>query len=140
MLLRVGVIAMSFSIMLALMLIAILAILDNSEEIVATEAAVASPEPTTEQAYQDLRDKMLDLPSSEPIQPSEHQQEPKPVSQSESVSEPESAAASGPEPEPGSGAQSDSEQEQDSLPLAGSDWPLPSAAEIKQASQPRHYD
>ncbi len=63
MLLRIGGIAMSFSVTRALVVVAVVTLQDKHEEVMATEAAAAKPELTTEQAYQDPRDKMLDLPS-----------------------------------------------------------------------------
>ena len=95
MLLRYGVIAMSFSVVVTLVLVAILVIRDRPEEVVTTESAAASPEPTTEQVYQDPRDKMLDLPSPEPEPRSEQPEsafEPEP--ESESVSQPDPAPES----------------------------------------------
>jgi sortase A len=133
MLLRIGVISMSFAVVLALALVAALTFRDKPEEVVATEPAASSPEPTTEQVYQDPRDKMLDLPDPEP-EPA--QPEPSPESESESASGQNPAPA----PESASGPQPGSGPEQDALPLAGSDWPMPDSAEIEAANGPRRYD
>lgn len=142
MLLRVGMIAISFSVMLALVLVAVLTLRDGPEEVVAAEPVTASPESTTGQEYKDPRDNMLNLPSSE-SEPLSAQSEPS--SKSEPDPDPEPAeSANGrkpaPEPEPASRAQPESEQEQNALPLAGADWPIPSNDEIERASKPRHYD
>lgn len=149
MLLRIGVIAISFSVMLVLVLVAVLTFRDSPEEVAAAQPVAASPEPTTKQVYQDPRDKMLDIPSpgSKPAQA-------EPVSSQEPASKPEMESIQPPEPAPdteinkkpapssetASVAQPEVEQKQDALPLAGSDWPVPNGGEIARASQPRHYD
>lgn len=151
MLLRIGVISMSFAVLLALALGAVLTLRNNSEEVVATESAAASPEATTEQAYQDPRDKMLDLPSpepeAEPVQPSEPQ--PEPVSEPEPVSKPNPEPVSQPDPEPISQSKPTPEPEpapevksrqQGSLPVFEQDWPTPKKGEISAANKPRSYD
>lgn len=136
MLLRYGVIAMSFSVVLALVVVAILTLRDGSEEVVAAEAAASSPEPTTEQTYQDPRDKMLDLPDPEPkSEPSPVS--PEPVAQSEPQSNPvpRSEPESTPEPEPQTAT-----EPQGSLPVVEEDWPVPDSGEIEATNQPRRYD
>ena len=141
MLLKYGVISMSVAVFLVLALFAILTLRDRPEEVVATESAAASPEPTTEQSYQDPRDKMLDLPSPEteteakPVKPSEPQPEPA------SKPEPEPVSKPGPAPEPQSEPETKSEPgQQGSLPSIQGDWPKPSKEEISAANKPRSYD
>ncbi len=147
MLLRVGVIAISFSVMLALVLAAILTLRDRPEE-VAAEPAAASPGSTTGQEYRDPRDLMLDLPSPEvePDPQPEPEPEPEPVSepepdQPEPVSKPQ--PVSEPEPVPVSKSEPAPEpkpEPQSSLPVAEEDWPVPDSDEIEAANKPRSYD
>lgn len=143
MLLRYGVISMSFAVVVALVLVAVLTLRNNSEEVVATESAAANPEPTTEQAYQDPRDKMLDLPDSEPeAEPAQAPEpQPEPVPQPEPASKPGSVAQPEPAPEPRSEPEPKPEpRRQDSSPVLQGDWPTPSKEEISAANKPRSYD
>ena len=139
MLLRIGVIAMSFSVMLALMVAVIVSLRDKPEEVAAAAEPVASESEPKSGPEPDPRDKMLDLPTPE----SEPQTErPKQASGQEAApsSVPDSGSASEPA-SPASRAQpAEVAQEQNSLPLASADWPVPSGNEIEQASKPRHYD
>lgn len=123
MLLRVGVIAISFSIMLALAVVAILALRDGTEAVVVAEPVAASPEPTTGQEYKDPRDKMLDLPSPEV--------EPDPESEAEPEAEPASQSKLASDPKP---------RQRSSLPVVEEDWPVPDRGEIEAAEEPRKYD
>ena len=136
MLLKIGVISISFAVVVTLVLVAVLTFRNNSEEVVATESAAVNPEPTTEQTYKDPRDVMLDLPSPEPAQPSELQPEPvsqpdpKPVLKPEPVVQ--SEPAPGPETKP-------KPQPQSSSPVVQGDWPTPKKEEIAAANRPRSY-
>ncbi len=146
MLLRIGVIAMSFSVMLALMVAVIVSLRDKPEEVVAAEPVASEPGPKSG-PEPDPRDKMLDLPAPESGPQSE---QPKQASDPELTPETEAASGqnsarssvpdSGSTSEPASRIQpAEVAQEQNSLPLAGADWPVPSRNEIEQASKPRHY-
>ena len=146
MLLRIGVIAMSFSVVLALVLVAIVVFRDKPEEVVAAESAASSPQPKTDEEFPDPRDKMLDLPSPEP------RPAPQPKPQSETKSQSKSEPGPQPKPEPVSKSESapaapapetkhvPKPKPQSSLPEVKEDWPLPDSGELEAANEPRAYD
>lgn len=145
MLLKTGVISMSFVIVVALALAVVLTLRNNPEEVVAAESAASSPQRTTEESYKDPRDLMLDLPSpeteAEPAKPPEPQPEPASKPEPEPVSKPESAPEPKPAPEPQAEPETKSEpRRQGSLPAIQGNWPTPSKEEISAANNPRSYD
>ena len=136
MLLRIGVISMTVSLVLALGVAAVI-LLRGPEERTAAEPASAKSEtseprkstsgeiPSRENA--DLTTK----PEPEPVPERSAPPEPEPAPEPESAPQPEPEPAPQPEPEPAP---------QGSLPAAEEDWPEPESSEVEAASEPRHYN
>lgn len=127
MLLRVGVISMSFSLLLALVVAAVF-LLREPEEKAAAEPVAANSEPSEPLKYLDR-----EIPSREsadlPVKP-QPTPEPESVSQLEAApAAPAAPVAPAPEPRP-----------QDSLPVVEEAWPRPNAGEVEAASRPRRYN
>jgi sortase A len=152
MLLRVGVISMSLSLLLALVVAAVF-LLRGPEEKAAAEPAAAQSEPS-----KPLKSVDREIPSREsadlPVKPEPEpeptpepvpQPEPAPIPQPEPVSKAEPAPEPAPEPVP-EPAQTPNPrpvpqpQPQDSLPLAEEAWPKPDSSEIEEANKPRRYN
>ena len=148
MLLRVGVISMSFSLLLALVVAAVF-LLRGPEENAAVEPVAAEPEtseprksvdreiPSRESADLPVQPEPEPVPepSSEPASEPEPEpiREPEPVAQQEPVPAPEPASAPEPAPAP-------EPQPQNSLPVAEESWPRPEAGEVEAVNEPRRYD
>lgn len=142
MLLRVGVISMSFSLLLALVVAAVF-LLRAPEENAVVESVAAEPEaseprksvdreiPSRESA--DLPIKPEPEPAPKPVSESE----PEPIREPESVSQQEPAPAPEPTPEPASASEPRS---QNFLPAVEQAWPRPDAEEVEAANEPRRYD
>lgn len=129
MLLRIGVVSISFAVVLALATAAVVTFLrDEPEEVAAAEpvASESLPEP---EPMPDPRDRMLDLSSGESGNEPER-----------SGSTPEPASGQKAAPQTESEARPETGQVQGPLPVAGSDWPVPSDGEIERAGEPRRYD
>lgn len=114
MLLRVGVISLSFSLLLALVVAAVF-LLQRPEETAVTEPIAAKSESSEPRNYVDreipIRES-ADLPvESKPVRSSN----PEPVAP--------------PEPQP-----------QSSLPVVEEEWPLPDSSEVEAANRPRRYN
>ena len=146
MLLRVGVVSMSFSLLLAFVVAAGF-LLRGPEERATTEPVTAQPEPS-----KPLKSVDREIPSREsadlPVEPEpESGPTPEPATQPEPV--PRSRPAPAPEPEPASQSQATpapepnpapEPQSQNSLPLAEASWPKPDSSEIKEANELRRYN
>ena len=141
MLLRVGVISLSFSLLVALVVAAVFLLRGPEEkataEPVAAESETSEPRksvdreiPSRESA--DLPVKPKSEPALEPVA-EEPTPEPEPVSQQEAAPAPEPASAPEPAPAP-------EPQPQNSLPVAEEAWPRPDAGEVEAANEPRRYN
>ena len=117
MLLKAGVVVMTFALVFAAV-VAVVAFLD--EPMKRTIAAEPAAEPQVEPL---VRSYLPPKPQAEEVEPQrEPQREPEPQ---RAVSE----ARTKPEPQP-----------ETVLPIAGDDWPAPTAAQLAAANRPRHYD
>lgn len=122
MLLRVGVASISFSLLVALV-VAAMVLMRSPEEKAVTEPANTKPE-----SSEPLESLSREIPSRESADlPVEPDPEPTP----EPVPEPTPTPKPAPEPEP---------EPQDPLPLAEQAWPKPDAGEVEAASEPRRYN
>ena len=136
MLLRVGVVSMSFSLLLALVVAAVI-LLRGPEENASAESVAAKPEPS-----KPLKSVSREIPSREsaalPVQPEpEPEPAPEPTPQPQSAPEPVSRSEPGPAPEPDPEPEP---QPQSSLPVVEEDWPMPDSSEIEAVNRPRRYD
>lgn len=120
MLLRVGVISMSFSLLLALAVTAVF-LLRGPEERAAAEPATANSENSEPRKFVDR-----EIPSRESA---ELAVKPEP----EPTPKPGPAPQSAPQPEP-------APQSQNPLPLAEEAWPRPDNSEVEVANRARRYD
>ena len=119
MLLKAGVVMMTLALVFAAV-VAVVAFLD--EPMKRTIAAAPAADPSVEPL---VRSYLPPTPQAEEVEPQsepELQREPEPQ---QAVSE----ARTKPEPRP-----------EPVLPVAGDDWPMPTAAQISAANRPRHYD
>lgn len=142
MLLRVGVISMSFSLLLALVVAAVF-LLRGPEENAAAEPVAAKSE-----SSEPLKSVDREIPSREsadlPVK-SEPEPEPAPdpqpnleaTPQPQQQPRPEPEPAPKPEPEPASNPET---RPQSPLSAVAEDWPVPDRSEIETANQPRRYD
>ncbi|MGB3632584.1 MAG: sortase [Rubrobacteraceae bacterium] len=130
MLLRVGVISLSFSLLLALVVAAVILLRGPEEQATSEPVAVKS------ESSKPLKSVDREIPSREsadlPIKPEpepEPTPEPEPIPEPEPVAKPVSAPVPEPEPQP-----------QDSLPVAEEAWPKPDSSEVEEADKPRSYN
>ncbi len=126
MLLRVGVISLSFSLLLAFVVAAVF-LLRGLEENAATEPVATKSESSEPRSSVDR-----EIPSREsadlPVKP-EPEPTPEPAQIPEPLSQPDPAPEPVPEPQP-----------QDSLPVAEEAWPKPDSREVEVANEPRRYN
>ncbi|MDP8938907.1 MAG: sortase [Actinomycetota bacterium] len=143
MLLRVGVISMSFSLLVALVVAAVI-LLRGPEEKAAAEPVAAKSE--SSESLESVSREISSRESADlPVEPEpEPEQRPAVAPQRESAALPESALQ--PEPEPQTESASEPEpaldpnpQPQNSLPVAEEGWPKPSDDELAAANGPRRY-
>jgi sortase A len=115
MLLKAGIVMMTFALAFA----ALVAFIASNDE--PMERAVAEKKPAAEPSVEPL------VRVYPPVKPR--------VERAEARPQPEPKPQPKPEPEPVSTA-----LEREVLPVAREDWPMPTEEQIQAASQPRHYD
>ena len=135
MLLRVGVISMSFSLLVALVVAAVFLLRGPEEkatsEPVAAESGTSEPRKSVDREIPNRES--ADLPVNPEPEPTPEPVAEEPIPEPEAVPQQEAAPASEPSPVP-------EPQPQNSLPVAEEAWPRPDAGEVEAANEPRRYD